>query len=669
MNKKLQKCEVEEIEKQIRALLVSAPNGQTLLELDKAFKDFMCRPIPFKQMGYENATEFFQKNPNIGRLREIKGATFVYAVASEKDRHIAKLVAGQKKKASNFSKRAEKGVRFEKKVFYNNNDDYSHRKLYRNNSEYHLSRTQRFDTRVITRFNYSSRDNKENMNRGTTAKFYKQKSVPNLRTNQDVTYVPHKSYQDNHPVCHYKNIENPLKTIKTAFNLIDVKSLPESLFAKVVHTRCPTDFYIHIFGKNNLDEFEILQEEMESFYDDEIINTRYRLTTADVYMGKPCAVLFLKKLWRRGVILRFQSTLRIYLVDFGQIREINLSDVRHLSDKFLKLPAQAVPARLAHIQPLHQIWSQGAVAFFLKNIDSKKLKLQVKKLENDYCLSCILKDDTEKSINQILLDRRLARFDESDNLRESDFMRKVFLGEFIEENERKFNDQIRQLEEIDEIMQFTYCLFVIKVKILDKIITVVITDFFNDELEEYIMERDCLFLIKESSGNLLNKTVKFTLKSHQQSHRKVIHYLKRIYNIDIGELNLDLYPLKYLSTVSSDNRKLDKLNELFRNEKSNFSYEVANCKRQCIEQMKSLVNCGQTGLLEECKENLKTCVQLLRENGENILEIEYEVKEPPGLRKCERQLEKLKLASIDTQKMFEVQNHSKHIGYHRIFDC
>lgn len=666
MNKKLQKNEIEEIQKQIRALLVSAPNGQTLLELDKSFKEFMCRPIPFKQMGFEDATEFFQKNPNIGRLREIQGATFVYAVASEKDRHIAKLVAGQKKKASNFAKRAEKGVRFENKIPNGRENNYPGPNLTRYNSDYRVVRNYRYETRIIRRGregpNYY-RENKENVDRNLHSKFFKQKSAPDLRNGRE---LPKQENQNQRPV----EKGNRFKS-NTTFTIINSSYLPETIYAKIAHTRSPSNFYVHICDKGVWEKFEELEYNMESFYEDEVNNSRYKVALSELYIGKPCAVFFLKGTWRRGVILRINRMMRVYFVDYGQMLDTNLSEIRHINKTFLKLPAQAIPARLSSIKSFYHTWGQGAIAHFLKLVDSKRLKMKIQRIEDDNTLSCILKEDGERSINQQLLDRRFACQEDSDAYRrhlKQNYFQKVFLGNINEAAEKSFSDNIKQLEEMDEIMQFTCCLFVSRVKVEEFIIVLITTDFFNGELEEYIMEKDILKLLDTNREDLGNNLISLPLKIQQPSHQKVIQYMNSVYKLEVTN-DLQLYPFNYLVKASPFNKNIDRISNLLKKEKFDFSYQVAKCKRKCIEQIKSLVNCGQTGLLDECRENLKTCIQLLKENSENIHEVDCQMREPPGLKRCEIELEKLQLASSDAQKMFEIQNQSKNAEYRKLFGC
>lgn len=665
MNKKLQKNEIEEIQKQIRALLVSAPNGQTLLELDMSYKQFMYRPIPFKQMGYEDANDFFKKNPDIGRLQEIKGATFVYAVASEKDRHIAKLVAGQKKKGTNFAKRAEKGVRFEgKTVSYRRDDNYSERKMQRYNSEYRVLHNNRYVTRMFKNTREPQKyfkEDKENVNRNYRPNFYKQKSAPDLRNGRE---LPKQDYQNHRPVEKEMKFKNNF-----AFSIIDVAFLPETVYTKIVHSRCPTDFYVHIYDKGVWEKFDALQEKMEFFYEDEINNSRYRIAFQELYIGKPCAVVFLRKLWRRAVVLRIQKTIRVYFVDFGQTREVQLSDIRHLPKNFMNLPAQAIPARLSNIKPSYQIWEQGAVAFFLKTVDSKRMKTKIKCIEDDNSLSCLLKEDGEKTINQQLIDRRYASFEDSDAYKKQlkrEFVQKVFLGKCNEEAEKRFSNKIKQLEEMDEIIKLTCCLFVSRVKVEESIIVIITTDFFNGELDEYIMEKDMLKLLHSKNDDFARKVISLTLKTQQPSHQKVIQYLKDLYKVEIFN-NINLYPFKHVARVSPSNKNIERISDLLRNEKFDFAYQVARCKKKCIEQIRSLVHCGQTGLLDECRENLKTCIQLLKENSENIYEIDCIRREPPGLKRCEIELEKLQLASSDAQKMFEIQSQAKNAEYRKLF--
>ncbi|CAD5123132.1 DgyrCDS11506 [Dimorphilus gyrociliatus] len=113
--------EAEEMKSIIRAILISAPHGQTFAELHKSYGELLhVRPIiPFKKIGYRSEVEYFEKNPDVGKLVFLNGIYLVYGQATKKDEQIAKLVRGQKTKKVDLEKRVkteEKAARFRTRV-------------------------------------------------------------------------------------------------------------------------------------------------------------------------------------------------------------------------------------------------------------------------------------------------------------------------------------------------------------------------------------------------------------------------------------------------------------------------------------------------------------------------------------------------------------------------
>lgn len=99
--------ELEDMKSIIRAILISAPHGQTFSELHKSYGELLhvAPQIPFKDIGFDSEVEFFEENPDVGKLVFLNGIYLVYGQATKKDEQIAKLVRGQKTKRVELEKR------------------------------------------------------------------------------------------------------------------------------------------------------------------------------------------------------------------------------------------------------------------------------------------------------------------------------------------------------------------------------------------------------------------------------------------------------------------------------------------------------------------------------------------------------------------------------------
>lgn len=85
-------------EAMLRAVLISSPRGVPLRRLDREYKSITFSSIPFQEMGYHNLEHYIKSIPNVAVLtRDVDGEFVVKGVASESDKHVAKLIAKQKK--------------------------------------------------------------------------------------------------------------------------------------------------------------------------------------------------------------------------------------------------------------------------------------------------------------------------------------------------------------------------------------------------------------------------------------------------------------------------------------------------------------------------------------------------------------------------------------------
>lgn len=106
--------EREEVKKNIRSVLLSAPVGLTLEELRNDYIDFIGSPMPFRQFGYNSEDYFLRDIPDVVVMKWVNGKLVLKAACDETTKHIAKLVSKQridKNKWSATTSTSQKGRR------------------------------------------------------------------------------------------------------------------------------------------------------------------------------------------------------------------------------------------------------------------------------------------------------------------------------------------------------------------------------------------------------------------------------------------------------------------------------------------------------------------------------------------------------------------------------
>ena len=100
--------EVEEVKKEIRALLLSTKHGCTPGELQADYLQMLGENVPFRSFGYENLTSFLRSIPDVVRECSSRNGTILYAVSDSKTKNVHDMVAKQKGKKKERNKVASR---------------------------------------------------------------------------------------------------------------------------------------------------------------------------------------------------------------------------------------------------------------------------------------------------------------------------------------------------------------------------------------------------------------------------------------------------------------------------------------------------------------------------------------------------------------------------------
>eukprot|EP00117_Sycon_ciliatum_P039695 scpid42251/ scgid2925/ RING finger protein 17 len=88
----------EEVLKELRAILLSAPHGLTGKEVARDFQNFVGTSFPFRKFGFTTVEAYLHSKPHIVRRCIDHGQTIYRAVADDSTQHIADMVSKQKTK-------------------------------------------------------------------------------------------------------------------------------------------------------------------------------------------------------------------------------------------------------------------------------------------------------------------------------------------------------------------------------------------------------------------------------------------------------------------------------------------------------------------------------------------------------------------------------------------
>ncbi|XP_027514209.1 tudor domain-containing protein 5 isoform X2 [Corapipo altera] len=130
----------------------------------------------------------------------------------------------------------------------------------------------------------------------------------------------------------------------------------------------PTQFYIHICGRETSHKLQDLMFEMRHLYSHKLVSDKYIMPDSAVRPGQLCCVM-VSKWWYRVIIHRVISDqeVEVFYADYGHLQIVQKSWLRFLKWQYLKLPAQAIPCSLAWVKPVEGTWSPAATLLF-KNL-------------------------------------------------------------------------------------------------------------------------------------------------------------------------------------------------------------------------------------------------------------------------------------------------------------
>ncbi|KFQ18909.1 Tudor domain-containing protein 1, partial [Merops nubicus] len=184
-------------------------------------------------------------------------------------------------------------------------------------------------------------------------------------------------------------------------------TLNQTVDVMVCSVYSPGEFYCQISNNNELVALNLLNKSLSEYC---------KKTPPNVFKpenGEPCCAFFSDDgNWYRALVQTVTShgTAEVCFVDYGNVAEVPLDKIRHISSSFLTLPAQGIKCWLSGIKPINSKWIPEATARFCMYAAGIKLQARVTSLSR-FGAGVELTDNSTghpKVINEILTSEKLA---------------------------------------------------------------------------------------------------------------------------------------------------------------------------------------------------------------------------------------------------------------------
>ncbi|XP_072018279.1 RING finger protein 17-like [Amphiura filiformis] len=190
----------------------------------------------------------------------------------------------------------------------------------------------------------------------------------------------------------------------------DLPKAGESISATISHINNPGSFYVQELG----DDLEYLLSMMKDLQEQYKKREQERWGILCPQIGMICVAKFeLDSQWYRAQIIGLpgKQLVELVYVDYGNLDTVHCSNLRKVTNQFLKLPVQALPCSLADVEPMEDPadgWPQQVAGAFFELVAQKTLKVIVK-TNKDGCLSVVLLYEDGEDEKELCANAELVR--------------------------------------------------------------------------------------------------------------------------------------------------------------------------------------------------------------------------------------------------------------------
>lgn len=190
-------------------------------------------------------------------------------------------------------------------------------------------------------------------------------------------------------------------------------------FQIVISEICdPSKFWIYK-NDGHLDE---MMNSMQNFYKEN--KSKYLIPEFLIEVGLYCVVYTLNEFQRSVVVDLLQDVgghVRVYLIDFGTMTNLSREKIWFLSKEFCTLPAQAVEAKLAGIEPKDgDVWTKQSIVRFKNMVVSKYIFAKIlDKKDQILSVDVSAMNIPLRTLNDLLVQEEYAKYTPNCDLQDS----------------------------------------------------------------------------------------------------------------------------------------------------------------------------------------------------------------------------------------------------------
>lgn len=397
---------MDEIKKMIRSIAISRPGKVlTVKNLANDFKDMEGFEIPYKQMGFRSIDQFLHSLTDVVKVIGYGPTAQVEPIVIDSNKHIHKLVQGGKHNVK-------------KNRFKNSNSTYNYSANTYNPNE-NMNNASR--STYYSSYNYKDniRSDKDDSN--------SEDSLPKFTMNQNKQLITVNGNETRN--VHTANNTRNSEAIPgdAAFDLLNGFDVPseavakgeliktgrlsntirpnDSVFVFVTDVHSPHRLWFHLL--DNAEKLDELMSEIEAFYTP-MDPDQWRMKPSNVGAGSYC-VANLFGIWHRAMFVSEcdESVVKVFLIDYGTVANIDLKDIKYMAKCFAGLPAQALRASLALVKPISKNWTRDTAMSLLSMVHEKVLYAHIVNInQNDGSCQVVLIDTNGPE--DIIINKHLA---------------------------------------------------------------------------------------------------------------------------------------------------------------------------------------------------------------------------------------------------------------------
>uniref|UniRef100_A0A1A9W7R1 Tudor domain-containing protein n=1 Tax=Glossina brevipalpis TaxID=37001 RepID=A0A1A9W7R1_9MUSC len=212
----------------------------------------------------------------------------------------------------------------------------------------------------------------------------------------------------------------PANAIYFGFTFTQMYNLPEGIFRDsrseiiINEIHSPYKFWFHFYKSNlNLDRLDHMSNSYKYFNDDV-----WRIPV-DILAPNQVCVAFYEDYWYRAKIVSWPTNnkVKVSCVDYGNIAEVHVTQIRFLHTYFANIPIQALRGSLTSVKPLHTHWCHSATELFRNMALNTVVEADVVDIDYTQRIYYIGINKKMTDISTYLVEQHLARYNKSWDLR------------------------------------------------------------------------------------------------------------------------------------------------------------------------------------------------------------------------------------------------------------